>query len=137
MAKRVCLKMTTLICEILRLGGQIPGKVFRNQPVSPSPRNQGSMRAVMSFTSYDQIAEEKWRFRIRKPNQNVWRACENDSDLSGVRPNVIAVHKIGQEGGAKIIAGIGQVSGAGQQSNIEAIFNRMPLEIRCIVAARN
>jgi hypothetical protein len=28
------------------------------------------------------------------------------SDLSGVRPNVIAIHKIGREGGAKIIAGI-------------------------------
>jgi hypothetical protein len=58
------------------------------------------------------------------------------ADLSGLRPNVISVHEIGRQGnfGSKIIAGIGQVSGAGQQSNVEAICNRLPLEIRCIVA---
>ena len=53
------------------------------------------------------------------------------ADLSGLRPNVIAVHKIGREGnfGATVIAGIGHVS-AGQQSNIEAICDRLKLKYR-------
>jgi hypothetical protein len=54
------------------------------------------------------------------------------ADLSGLRPNVIAVHKIGHEGNfsAKVIAGIGQVSGGGQQSNIDAICDRLCLKYR-------
>ena len=52
------------------------------------------------------------------------------ADLSGLRPNVIAVHKIGQEGnfGAKVVAGIEQASDGGQQANIEAICDRLRLK---------
>jgi hypothetical protein len=54
------------------------------------------------------------------------------ADLSGVRPNVIAVHKIGQEGsfGATVIGGIMDPTGGEQQSNIEAICDRLRLRYR-------
>jgi hypothetical protein len=54
------------------------------------------------------------------------------ADLSGLRTKVVAVHKIGREGnfGATVVTGIGQASSGAQQSNIEAICDRLRLKYR-------